>query len=97
MLLCTGRRPTFCRNRVVLTFCLLLSFTDSEVLAPDFKEKVAVIAKLMQPFVHWWVLFFFYSFFLIVMLLSLNDMMTIAPAGDSDDDEEDNDEETPSG
>ena len=31
----------------------LFRFTDSEVLAPDFKEKVAVVAKIMQPFVHW--------------------------------------------
>ena len=34
-------------------------FLDSEVLAPDFKERLAKVAAVMCPFVHWWVLDFF--------------------------------------
>ncbi|KAF8811975.1 hypothetical protein BYT27DRAFT_7088406 [Phlegmacium glaucopus] len=34
------------------SFIVTHQFTDSEVLAPDFKEKVAVIAKVLLPFVH---------------------------------------------
>jgi uncharacterized protein (TIGR02453 family) len=34
------------------SFAVIHRFTDSEVLAPDFKEKVAVVARIMQPFVH---------------------------------------------
>ncbi|KAF8802009.1 hypothetical protein BYT27DRAFT_7197467 [Phlegmacium glaucopus] len=34
------------------SFAVIHRFTDSEVLAPDFKEKVALVAKVMQPFVH---------------------------------------------
>ena len=34
-------------------------FLDSEVLAPDFKERLAKVAAVMCPFVHWWVLNFF--------------------------------------
>ncbi|KAF8153363.1 hypothetical protein B0H34DRAFT_723244 [Crassisporium funariophilum] len=32
--------------------CVYLEFTDDEVLAPDFKEKIAVVARVLQPFVH---------------------------------------------
>jgi hypothetical protein len=28
-------------------------FKDEEVLAPDFKEKVADIVRVMKPRVHW--------------------------------------------
>jgi uncharacterized protein (DUF2461 family) len=34
------------------SFAVAHRFTDSEVLALDFKEKLAVIAKIVQPLVH---------------------------------------------
>jgi hypothetical protein len=34
---------------------LVHRFTDSEVLAPDFKEKLAAVARVMQPLVRWYV------------------------------------------
>lgn len=38
-----------------LIWPLVDRFTDSEVLAPDFKEKLADVARVMQPLVHWYV------------------------------------------
>ncbi|KIM36258.1 hypothetical protein M413DRAFT_449309 [Hebeloma cylindrosporum] len=34
------------------SFAVVHRFTDSEVLAPDFKEKLADVARVMQPLVH---------------------------------------------
>lgn len=34
------------------SFAVVHHFTDREVLALDFKEKAAVVARVMQPFVH---------------------------------------------
>ncbi|KJA21364.1 hypothetical protein HYPSUDRAFT_216455 [Hypholoma sublateritium FD-334 SS-4] len=34
------------------SFAVSHRFSDSEVLAPDFKDAIAVVAKVMQPFVH---------------------------------------------
>lgn len=68
-------------------------FTDSEVLASDFKEKVAVVARCMQPLVYWWVSLL-PSFLLIFILreISLNDMMTVA-LNDSESSDDEDDEE----
>ncbi|PPQ79037.1 hypothetical protein CVT25_002346 [Psilocybe cyanescens] len=35
------------------SFCVSHRFTDSEVLAPDFKENLVKVARIVQPFVHW--------------------------------------------
>ncbi|EIN14629.1 hypothetical protein PUNSTDRAFT_96615 [Punctularia strigosozonata HHB-11173 SS5] len=34
------------------SFAVIHKFLDSEVLAPDFKTRLAKVAKVMQPFVH---------------------------------------------
>ncbi|KAH9474460.1 hypothetical protein JR316_0012919 [Psilocybe cubensis] len=34
------------------SFCVSHHFTDSEVLAPNFKESLAMVARVVQPFVH---------------------------------------------
>ncbi|EDR00070.1 uncharacterized protein LACBIDRAFT_314859 [Laccaria bicolor S238N-H82] len=34
------------------SFAVLHRFTDSEVLDPEFKQKLASVARVMQPFVH---------------------------------------------
>jgi len=34
---------------------IISSFTDSEVLSPNFKESLAEVARVMQPLVHWYV------------------------------------------
>lgn len=34
------------------TFAVVHKFTDSEVLQPDFKEKLGEVAKVMRPFVY---------------------------------------------
>ncbi|KAF9484232.1 hypothetical protein BDN70DRAFT_903746 [Pholiota conissans] len=40
-----------CRS-FVLNALLIIRFTDSEVLSPDFKETVASVARILQPLVH---------------------------------------------
>ena len=32
---------------------LVCRFMDDQVLAPDFKEELANVAKIVQPFVRW--------------------------------------------
>jgi len=34
------------------SFAVSHRFTDSEVLEPDFRHKVGMVARVMQPFVH---------------------------------------------
>ncbi|CAA7263392.1 unnamed protein product [Cyclocybe aegerita] len=34
------------------SFCVVQRFKDSEALSPDFKDQLARVAKVMQPFVH---------------------------------------------
>ncbi|KAJ3510472.1 hypothetical protein NLJ89_g4655 [Agrocybe chaxingu] len=34
------------------SFCVVQRFKDSEALSPDFKNQLARVAKVMQPFVH---------------------------------------------
>ncbi|KXN85780.1 hypothetical protein AN958_10845 [Leucoagaricus sp. SymC.cos] len=34
------------------SFAVVHRFTDSEVLDPDFKNKIGMVAQVMQPFVH---------------------------------------------
>ncbi|KAF9445660.1 hypothetical protein P691DRAFT_709932 [Macrolepiota fuliginosa MF-IS2] len=34
------------------SFAVAHRFTDDEVLDPDFKDKVGIVARVMQPFVH---------------------------------------------
>lgn len=31
----------------------LYRFLDSEVIAPDFRDKLEEVARVVQPFVHW--------------------------------------------
>jgi len=38
----------------------LSSFTDAQVLDPQFKNSIASIVQVMQPFVHWSVLTIFF-------------------------------------
>ena len=48
----------------------LSSFTDAQVLEPQFKNSIASIVQVMQPFVHWSVLtIFFHSFDLTCSLV----------------------------
>ncbi|KAL1739352.1 hypothetical protein HDZ31DRAFT_49525, partial [Schizophyllum fasciatum] len=35
------------------SFAVVERFLDSEVVAPDFKERLAKVAAVMCPFVHW--------------------------------------------
>jgi hypothetical protein len=32
---------------------LMVRFDDDEVLSPDFKQKLAEVSKVVQPFVRW--------------------------------------------
>ena len=45
---CFERSPFF-------FFFFFDSFSDSEVLAPDFKTKLVDVARVARPFVHWYV------------------------------------------
>lgn len=83
---------------LLLAFALLrvpssfqCSFTDEEVLGLDFKSKVATVAKVMQPLVHWCVLGAVLltpeSGLMFCFVCSLNDMMSVTGGG-SDDEEE---------
>ena len=49
-------------------FC---SFTDKQVLQPDFKEELGRLVTIMRPFVHWSVLFNHLSYGVLTKLLQL--------------------------
>ena len=73
-------------------------FTDEQVLAPDFKEQLAEVGRVVQPFVRWCVQCLL-SFVCqwksdadMTVDGSLNDMVTL-PDEDEEDSEEDEDAE----
>ncbi|KDR66464.1 hypothetical protein GALMADRAFT_80905, partial [Galerina marginata CBS 339.88] len=37
------------------SFVVVHRFLQSEVLDPDFKDNIAKVLRVMQPFVHWYV------------------------------------------
>ncbi|KAL9709117.1 hypothetical protein Ac2012v2_007469 [Leucoagaricus gongylophorus] len=58
---------------------LLPSFTDAQVLDPQFKNNMASIVQIMLPFVHWSVLPISFHSLHSAVSPSLNDMMITAP------------------
>ncbi|KAL4244933.1 Conserved hypothetical protein CHP02453 [Abortiporus biennis] len=56
------------------SFAVVHSFTDKQVLSPDFKTELAKVAKIMRPFVH-----------CINDMMTIQDA-----TGDSEDEDEDN-------
>lgn len=68
------------------------SFLDSEVTAPDFKETVRQVVKVVKPLVHWQVNRLCRHPLLLIICRSLNDMMTLPV--DEDDESENAGEDT---
>ncbi|PIL28791.1 hypothetical protein GSI_08835 [Ganoderma sinense ZZ0214-1] len=77
------------------SFAVFHTFTDKQVLSPDFKDELAAIVKVVRPFVHWyvdqrWSLEVVRRLTFAVWNVSLNDLMTLQDsASNSSDDESD--------
>ncbi|KAG5221527.1 Thiamine pyrophosphokinase [Salix suchowensis] len=70
------------------SFAVVHRFLDTEVLDPEFKNKLADVARVMMPFVHWYVYYPVPQNMIPTKIdESLNDMMTLPP-DDNDGDED---------
>ena len=63
------------------------SFTDDEIVSPDFQENVKRVVAVMAPFAHLYVSTVYLRS--KVLILSLNDFISLPPTNDDDDDDED--------